>query len=156
MRRASSFTATFRTFCATRAGAIWRCRLRLDELKVSFLSYPDFLDHPHPALRHAITVDLVTGKSRQTDYTDNINPPILHRKETFLPSDHPRRAEFAALTKAEEAEGLYEHTATIGFKLNWERLLNQGPYVGRPSTRPASKRCLGTKQARRCFHGAAP
>ena len=60
-------------------------KLRLDEFKVSFLSYPDSMDDPHPALRHAITVDLATGKRRETDYSDNLNPPILHRKEAFLP-----------------------------------------------------------------------
>src|SRR5690606_14900665 len=52
-----------------------------------------------------------------------INPPILHRKETFLPREHPQRDIFRALTEAEEAAGLYEETSTIGFKLNWERLL---------------------------------
>jgi hypothetical protein len=76
-------------------------KFRTDELKVSFLCYPDFMDHPHPTLRHAITVDLASGKARHTDYADNLNPPILHRKETFLPPDHPRRASFVALTKAE-------------------------------------------------------
>lgn len=98
-------------------------KFRTDELKVSFLSYPEFMEAPHPALRHAVTIDLVTGKARRTDYADNHNPPILHRKETFLPAKHPARAAFAALTRAEEAARLYEHTATIGFKLNWERLL---------------------------------
>jgi len=100
-------------------------KFRTDELKVSFLSYPDFMDDPHPALRHAVTIDLATGKARHMDYADNLNPPILHRKETFLAPEHPRRAGFAALTRAEEAAGLYERTATIGFKLNWERLLRE-------------------------------
>ena len=100
-------------------------KFRTDELKISFLCYPDFLADAHPALRHAVTIDLVTGKARHTDYADNHNPPILHRKETFLPEDHPERATFDALTRAEEAEGLYQHPATIGFKLNWERLLNE-------------------------------
>jgi hypothetical protein len=98
-------------------------KFRTDELKLSFLSYPDFLSDAHPALRHAITIDLVTGRARHSDYVDNINPPILHRKESFVPVDHPRRAEFEELTKAEEKAGLYEDTTTIGFKLNWERLL---------------------------------
>jgi len=53
------------------------------------------------------------------------NALYLHRKEQFLPPDHPRRVEFAALTAAEEAAGLYHDTTTIGFKLNWERLLAQ-------------------------------
>jgi hypothetical protein len=100
-------------------------KFRTEELKVSFLCYPDFMDDPHPALRHAVTIDLTRGKARHTDYADNLNPPILHRKETFLTPQHPRRAAFAALTKDEEAAGLYEHTATIGFKLNWERLLRE-------------------------------
>ena len=98
-------------------------KFRTDELKLSFLSYPDFFNDAHPSLRKAVTVDLVTGKARHTDYSDNLNPPILHRKETFLPPDHPRHAEFAALTRAEESAGLYEETTTIGFKLNWEKLL---------------------------------
>lgn len=97
-------------------------KFRTDELKVSFLSYPRFFDDPHPALRHAITIDLVRGKARHTDYTDNLNPPILHRKEAFLPVDHPKRRLFTALTEAEEAAGLYADSTTIGFKLNWERL----------------------------------
>lgn len=100
-------------------------KFRTDELKVSFLWYPGFMEDPHPALRHAVTIDLTTGRARHTDYLTNLNPPILHRKETFLPLNHPRRADFAKLTQAEEAAGLYEHTATIGFKLNWERLLKE-------------------------------
>ena len=100
-------------------------KFRTDELKVSFLSYPEFMDDPHPSLRHAITIDLAIGKARRTDYAGNLNPPILHRKETFMVPDHPKWAAFAALTKAEEAAGLYAHTATIGFKLNWERLLRE-------------------------------
>lgn len=45
------------------------------------LAYPAFESDPHPALRHAITIDLAAGKARHTDYADNPNPPILHRKE---------------------------------------------------------------------------
>jgi hypothetical protein len=107
-------------------------KFRTDELKVSFLAYPDFFTEAHPALERAVTVDLATGEVRRTDYTDNINPPILHRKEQMLPADHPRRAEFAALTEAEEAEGLYADTRTIGFRLNWARLLsNKGLSIER-------------------------
>ncbi len=98
-------------------------KFRTDELKVSFLYYPDFVCEAHPALREAITVDLARGKARRTDYASNLNPPILHRKESFLPAEHPLRAEFEALTRAEEQAGLYENTSTIGFRLNWERLL---------------------------------
>jgi hypothetical protein len=98
-------------------------KFRTDQLKVSFLSYPEFFDDAHPALRKAVIVDLTSGKARHTDYGENLNPPILHRKETFLPTNHPRRGEFERLTRQEEEAGLYQKTATIGFKLNWERLL---------------------------------
>ena len=92
-------------------------------LKVSFLSYPRFFDDPHPALEEAITVDLVLGKARRTDYRNRENPPILHRKETLLSKNHGCVSEFEALTRAEERAGLYDNARTIGFRLNWERLL---------------------------------
>jgi hypothetical protein len=98
-------------------------KFRMDELKLSFLAYPAFDSDPHPALRHAIAIDLATGRARHTDYGDNANPPILHRKETFLPGEHPLREQFEELTRAEEAAGLYESHETIGFRLNWEKLL---------------------------------
>ena len=98
-------------------------KFRTDEFKISFLSYPGFLTEAHPSLLRSVAVDLLSGKARHADYSENINPPILHRKEQFVPADHPRRSEFLALTEAEEAEGLYSRTSTIGFKLNWERLL---------------------------------
>jgi DNA phosphorothioation-associated putative methyltransferase len=93
------------------------------ELKISFLAYPTFFDSAHPALSKALVLDLTRNSKREVDYRGNPNPPILHRKEAFLPAGHPRREEFATLTRAEEEAGLYVHTATIGFKLNWENLL---------------------------------
>lgn len=99
-------------------------KFRTDELKVSFLSYPDFFVQAHPALQHAITIDLLKGDVRRADYAVNLNPPILHRKETMLPPEHRRFAEFRELTEAEELEGLFDDSRTIGFRLNWERLLS--------------------------------
>jgi hypothetical protein len=98
-------------------------KFRSHELKVSFLSYPAFLEDPHPSLNCAVTIDMVTNQIRRTDYSENPNPPILHRKELFLPPNHPYRATFEALTQAEELAGLYKETSTIGFRLNWEQLL---------------------------------
>jgi len=91
--------------------------------KVSFLSYPDFEKHPHPALAESVIVDLITGKSRRDDYRSRANPPILHRKETFLPPEHPLHAKFAKLTRQEESAGLLDDTARIGFRLDWDRML---------------------------------
>ncbi len=91
--------------------------------KISFLAYPDFDKDPHPSLAESIIVDLVTGKIRRDDYRGRENPPILHRKETFLPATDPRYAKFARLTREEENAGLLDETSRIGFRLNWERLL---------------------------------
>jgi DNA phosphorothioation-associated putative methyltransferase len=95
----------------------------LAEFKLSFLYYPDFFDEPHPELCESLTVHLATGKVRRHDYSESHNPPILHRKETLLPPDHPMAETFRSLTLAEEAEGLYEVSRIIGFKRNWESLL---------------------------------
>ena len=98
-------------------------KFHLPAPKISFLSYPDFEKDPHPPLAESIIVDLVTGKTRRDDYRSRANPPILHRKETFLPPEHPLRAKFAKLTRQEEEAGLLDDTARIGFRINWERIL---------------------------------
>jgi DNA phosphorothioation-associated putative methyltransferase len=91
--------------------------------KISFLAYPEFEKHPHPSLHETVLVDLITGKVRRDDYGKRANPPILHRKETFLPPAHPLFHKFAKLTRQEEAAGLLDDTARIGFQLNWDRIL---------------------------------
>ncbi len=98
-------------------------KFHLNEFKLSFLSYPDFFDAPHPALSQSLIVHLATGKVRRHDYASSHNPPILHRKETFLPPDHSASEIFRSLTQAEEAAGLFEDGRIIGFKRNWEDLL---------------------------------
>jgi hypothetical protein len=112
-------------------------KFRTVELKVSFLSYPAFMDDPHPSLNCSVTIDIVTNQIRRTVYSGNSNPPILHRKELFLPANHPHRAVFEALTQAEELAGLFEETSTIGFKLNWEQvLMSKGVEVVEHELRP--------------------
>ena len=98
-------------------------KFHTDAAKITFLEYPEYFENPHPSLTKSKIVDLISGRSRDTDYSKNANPPILHRKETFLPANHPRVAEFSDLTMQEESAGLYQNTSTIGFKLNWRRLL---------------------------------
>jgi hypothetical protein len=38
-------------------------------------------------IHQTVTIDLVSGCARHTDYAGNPNPPILHRREQFLPPD---------------------------------------------------------------------
>jgi len=98
-------------------------KFRTDAPRISFLSYPEFFEQPHPSLDKSITIDLTSGKSFRSEYGDNLNPPILHRKELLLAPDHPRAKEYVALSAAEEQAGLYENKSVIGFRVNWERLL---------------------------------
>src|SRR5690242_4162142 len=41
-------------------------KLRWDELKISFLSYPSFFERAHPELEKAVTIDLASAKVRRT------------------------------------------------------------------------------------------
>ena len=57
------------------------------------------------------------------DFRDSENPPILHRKETFVPAEHPSRAKFERLTKQEERAGLFDDPSRIGTRSGWENAL---------------------------------
>ncbi len=89
--------------------------------KVSYLAYPDFETDPHPALRRSVKLSLRTLELNCFDYSDRANPPVLHRKETFVGPGHPLREKFARLTKQEERHGLLEEAATIGTREGWQR-----------------------------------
>jgi len=95
--------------------------------KVSYLVYPDFEMDPHPALLRSVKLSLRTRQIDCLEYAASANPPILHRKETFLLPDDPLRAKFERLTRQEEGAGLLAETASIGTYGAWaERLLSTG------------------------------
>ena len=52
---------------------------------------------------------------REAKYDKSDNPPILHRRETFLAPSHPQTDYLEAFTLEGEKIGLYEKTRTIGF-----------------------------------------
>lgn len=93
------------------------------QFRITFLSYPDFYTQAHPVLCKSILVDVVTGKTKETSFDKRANPPILHRKETFLPQEHPQLEVFKEFTKQEEKVGLFDNPRGIGFRQNWEKLL---------------------------------
>jgi DNA phosphorothioation-associated putative methyltransferase len=88
---------------------------------ISYLSYPDFDRDPHPTLAGSLVVQLQTFDVRYFDYRDADSPPILHRKEEFVPVDYPSRTTFACLTRQEERWGLYENPLSIGTKNKWDQ-----------------------------------
>lgn len=98
-------------------------KLRRHEPKISYLAYPSFDDDAHPRLATSVRVDLRSLHLKYRDFTESADPPILHRKEEFVPEDYPNRGMFAALTQAEEAAGLYAHPEMIGTRERWNTLL---------------------------------
>lgn len=91
--------------------------------KVSYLSYPDFDRKAHPGLRGALVVPLKSFDVKFYDYSKSDNPPILHRKEEFVPSTYPHKVKFEKLTKQEERWGLYENPKIIGTRERWNEVL---------------------------------
>lgn len=99
-------------------------KLATDKPKVSYLEYPDFDRDPHPVLRRTTFVRVGALDVDERDYTDSENPPILHRKETFVANDYPMRQKFARLTAQEERFGLLgTETNTIGNLRGWQERL---------------------------------
>ena len=120
----------WKTICraetAARPDPAWNLlKIHTEQFAVAFLSYPDFDSDPHPALAEATKINVATGSVVRTDYRARPNPPILHRKETFVPPDDPRVPGFAALTKREEEAGLYRDTSRIGLRVQWLTLLKR-------------------------------
>ncbi len=91
--------------------------------RVSLLKYPGFFTEAFPTLAASWRVDLADGTADARTFRPDGNPPVLHRKELLLPEGHPRRAEFAALTAAAEAHGLFADPTIIGHRLQWEEEL---------------------------------
>jgi DNA phosphorothioation-associated putative methyltransferase len=120
----------WKTICraetAARPDPAWNLlKIHTEQFAFTFLSYPDFDSDPHPALAEATKINVGTGSVVRTDYRARPNPPILHRKETFVPPDDPRVPGFAALTKREEEAGLYRDPSRIGLRVQWLTLLKR-------------------------------
>ena len=91
--------------------------------KLSYLVYPEFECDPHPALLRCVKLNLRTRQIECYEYGLSANPPILHRKESFLLPDDERHAKFSRLTAQEEKHGLLENSSGIGTRDGWTRRL---------------------------------
>jgi len=100
-------------------------KLSVVEPKISYLTYADFEKDPHPRLSNSLSVSLQTFRVRERDYSDSANPPILHRKETFVCSTHPLFERFQRLTAQEERFGLYAEPSSIGTLVGWKETLER-------------------------------
>ncbi|MBE9183460.1 DNA phosphorothioation-associated putative methyltransferase [Microcoleus sp. LEGE 07076] len=98
-------------------------KFSLNQPKISYLFYPDFDTDAHPALQTSIQINLETGEVKYFDYSNSENPPVLHRKETFVTPDYPNYEKFARLTRCEEGWGLLDNTSVIGTREGWLKYL---------------------------------
>jgi DNA phosphorothioation-associated putative methyltransferase len=104
-------------------------KLNLRTGRLSLLAYRDFDEDPFPKLAASwIFSSGATSAPSYRSYADSLNPPILHRKELLVPPTYPARERWVQLTSTAETLGLFDDTTTIGFKLNWERLIASKGY----------------------------
>lgn len=105
-------------------------KLHRGEPKISYLSYPEFENDPHPPLAESLNVHLQTFRVKTRNFRQSRNRPILHRKELFVAPDHPLHGKFERLTRIEESKGLFEDTSRIGLEDGWNEILaEKGLYL---------------------------
>ncbi len=102
-------------------------KFHFDKPIISYLHYQDFDINPHPALKTSISINMNNGKVDHRNYSNSKNPPVLHRKETFVTPEYPYYQKFAQLTCAEVKLGLLDNTHLIGTHQGWlTHLKNHG------------------------------
>lgn len=104
-------------------------RLDLEHDEVALLSYPTFFDELYPSLLASWRVHLPTKTVRFRDYSNSLNPPILHRKELMLPASHPDQVRLREATKLAESIGLFDDPVRIGFRSQWNELVASKGYA---------------------------
>ncbi|PPT04996.1 hypothetical protein CKA32_005638 [Geitlerinema sp. FC II] len=100
-------------------------KFSLEHPKLSYLAYPEFDSEPHPVLHSSIRVNLHHRSVDRRTYQITENPPVLHRKETFVTPDYPGYEDFVRLTKQEERFGLLDKRRHIGTLAGWEKCLQE-------------------------------
>lgn len=99
-------------------------KINKNKEKVSFLIYEDFEKVAHPALLYSLVVDLPKMSIKLWDFETRDNPPILHRKETFVSESFPSFDKFQKLTRKEESLGLLSRS-DIGTRNSWQNILKE-------------------------------
>lgn len=105
------------------------CKVHLRTRRVSLLAYSDFDSVPFPELAASWTFgESPTEPPVFRTYSETLNPPILHRKELLVTAGYPGREEWVAVTADAESLGLFDDTAAIGFRINWDRAVASKGY----------------------------
>jgi DNA phosphorothioation-associated putative methyltransferase len=97
--------------------------------RISLLAYANFDEMPFPELVASWSFSPEsTQQPTLRSYTTSLNPPILHRKELLVAESHPKRERWVSCTRSAEQLGLFDDPITIGFRMNWERLIQSKGY----------------------------
>lgn len=98
--------------------------VKINRLKpqVSFLIYRDFDSNPHPELQASLVAKLGEIRLKHRFFGESDNPPILHRKDSFVVPSYPGYDKFAKLTRQEERAGLLDRR-DIGRRRDWRDVL---------------------------------
>lgn len=98
-------------------------KLHRQKPQVSYLSYPTFDKEAHPTLSTVVIARLGQLDVTFRDFRDSANPPLLHRKETFVGPGYPGHSKFSRLTRQEERAGLLDDATRIGTRDGWTTAL---------------------------------
>lgn len=97
--------------------------------RLSLLSYAGFDEIPFPELVASWTfAPGCTDSPVFRTYSNSLNPPILHRKELLVLPSNPNRLQWEKCTKTAEELGFFDDPITIGFRLNWQRVIEDKGY----------------------------
>lgn len=99
-------------------------RLSFVATEVEYRVYDDFDGRAHPSLLSSATVAIGKLDVKWSRYPHPDERPILHRKEEFIGPDYPKYDLFAALSRAEQRQGLYNDPESIRTAGGWARALD--------------------------------
>jgi DNA phosphorothioation-associated putative methyltransferase len=104
-------------------------RIEQDQSEIALLNYPRLGLDPFPTLSSSWRVHLPTSFVTYRNYSQSLNPPILHRSELLLPDGHENKERLKTLTTECESLGLFSNPSIIGFKKQWEQLVADKGYA---------------------------
>ncbi len=96
--------------------------------KVSYIAYPDFEKDPFPAIQLRVKVSLRSLEIDVFDYSEWSDPPLLFRKDEFLPPEHPKRLLFSKLSKQLAKAGVLPSSESRFTGSQWKEFLSASGY----------------------------
>lgn len=103
-------------------------KLHRQKPAVTYMTYVDFDGDPHPRLIESLRFELRTHDIKYTSFNDWDDPPILIRKEEYVPDSYAKRALFEKLTRQEERAGILSESPRIEGRQALDALIRSRGY----------------------------